>query len=314
MNDYFVERDKCPCCKSSDHVLLCRSSYTEAPLQDYLISFYSTQGTIEFRYLGEQDYVLVECLGCGMIYQREIPGEVLMYKLYEEWIDPRTVFELVEKRRSIGYYTGLISEVIRIIRQFDRPPMELQFLDFGMGWGHWCRAAQAFGCTVYGTELSTTRIEYAKQLGVRTLNSEEISKIKFDFINAEQVFEHLADPRETLISLKKSLNTDGILRISVPDGSDIKKRLVKWNWYAPKDSSWSLNPVAPLEHINCFNRNSLIRLACECGLVPMEIPPLSLQIYSGGLLNQIKTILKPYNHRLRGVQRSICIFFRPANE
>ena len=313
MNNYFIERSKCPCCESSKYTILCRASYTEVPLRDYLVSFYSSQGAIDLEYLEEQDYVLVECLECALIYQQEIPGEFLLHKLYEEWIDPQKVFELVEKRRTIGYFVGLIAEVISVMRQFDHPPMQLQFLDFGMGWGHWCRTAQAFGCTVYGTELSVARIEYAKQAGVRIIDYEEISKQKFDFINTEQVFEHLSEPRETLAYLKQSLKADGILKISVPNGEDIKQRLKKWDWYAPKYSAWSLNPVAPLEHINCFNRDSLIYLARECGLTPIEVPSVIIQTYSDGFLHTIKTILRPYWPRLRGTQRSNCIFFRLTN-
>ncbi len=310
MNSHFIKRSKCPCCESPKSLPLHRSPYIDSPLRDYLVSFYSAQGTIDLEYLNDQDYVLVECPECGTIYQQEIPGDFLMYKLYEEWIDPHTVFELVEKRRTTDYYLGLISEVVSVMNQFDRPPMQLQMLDFGMGWGHWCRSAQAFGCTVYGTELSSARIDYTRQTGVRIITNEEISKLKFDFINAEQVFEHLPNPRETLTQLSQSLKEDGMLKISVPDGGDIKQRLKKWDWSAPKDSKKSLNPVAPLEHINCFTQDSLIHLARECGLIPIDVPSVTLQIYSNGLLETIKTILRPYFNRLREVERSNRKFFR----
>jgi len=312
MNDYFIQRSKCPSCESPKYTVLRRSPYSERPLKDYLVSFYSAQGTIEIEFLEGQDYVLVECSGCGLIYQQEIPGEFLMQKLYEEWIDPHIVFELFEKRRTIGYYVGLIAEVISIIKRFNRPPMQLQFLDFGMGWGHWCRAAQAFGCIVYGTELSAARIKYARQMGVQVINYEEIPWQKFDFINTEQVFEHLPEPKETLIHLKRSMKADGLLKISVPNGNDIKRRLTKWDWDTLKNSTLSLNPVAPLEHINCFSKDALICLARECGLTPIEVPSVSLQISSNGF-NTIKTILQPYKHRLQNTQRANSIFFRLAN-
>lgn len=312
MNEFFVRRSHCPCCQSPEGIELCRAPYTEGPLRDYLVSFYSAQGTIDLEYLDEQEYILIECPGCGLIYQKEIPGELLMQKLYEEWIDPRKVFELVEKRRTIGYFSGLSAEVVSVVRQLGRPPMQLQFLDFGMGWGHWCRAAQAFGCTVYGAELSAARIDYARQTGIRVIDYEEISKLRFDFINTEQVFEHLTEPRETLAHLKQSLKVDGILKISVPDGGDIRQRLKKWNWQAPKYTVESLNPVAPLEHLNCFNRDSLSRLARECGLIPIEVPTATIQICPRGGIQTVKTILRPYWHRLQGIQRSasICLFFR----
>lgn len=209
MNEYFVRRDCCPVCQSSEIVELVRTPLAEPPLRNYLLSFYSPQGGVELEYLDEQDYVLGECVDCGLVYQSEIPDEWLMGKLYEEWIDPKVVFESVEKCRPIGYFSGLSKEIMGIVRYFGRLPSELRLLDFGMGWGHWCRMAQALGCTVYGTELSADRIEYARETGVRVIGYEEIPAFSFDFINAEQVFEHLAEPRETLAHLRRSLNAGG---------------------------------------------------------------------------------------------------------
>ncbi len=270
VNNYFVKRHKCPGCESSKYTLLYSSPYTTAPLRDYLVSFYSAQGTIELEYLDAQDYVLVECLGCGMIYQQEIPGDFLLHKLYEEWIDQDESLALVKRRRTVGYFAGLSKEITNVIRYFDRLPSELTFLDFGMGWGQWCRMAQAYGCTVYGVELSEPRIKYARQMGIRVIDYKEISSMRFDFINTEQVFEHLAEPRDTFAHLRRSLTPDGLLKISVPDGRDIRWRLNQGNWQALKTSRYSLNPVAPLEHINCFNRVSLIHLAREFSLAPVN--------------------------------------------
>ena len=81
---------------------------------------------------------------------------------------------------------------------FKKPPIELQFLDFGMGWGKWCQMAKAFGCQVYGLELSKARIKYASSLGISVLSNEELNHYKFDYINADQVFEHITNPKNTL--------------------------------------------------------------------------------------------------------------------
>jgi transcription elongation factor Elf1 len=87
MNKYFVRRSRCPACQSSEYNELVRAVLTQPPCGDYLLSFYGAQGGVELEYLDEQDYALAECLDCGLVYQQEIPGEFLMHKLYEEWID-----------------------------------------------------------------------------------------------------------------------------------------------------------------------------------------------------------------------------------
>jgi hypothetical protein len=302
MNEYFTPRNECPCCGSWDGNELCRTPYCTDPLREYLASFYSQQGGVEFEYLRHQDYVLLECVDCGLIYQHEIPNDFLMRKLYEEWIDPQKCFELFERSRGIEYFAKLSSEIVGIAARFDRPPMELRFLDYSMGWGHWCRIAQSFGCTVHGTEFSQARIDYARSRGVTVIDYSEIPHQEYDFINIEQVFEHLPELRTTLTYLKSSLKPSGILKISVPNGWDVKRRVATWNWSAPKGSPDSLNPVAPLEHINCFNHSSLLVLAKGSGLVPADSdgegagcrPPRRLD-------EAVKAILRPYWRRMKGI-------------
>ncbi|MEI7903484.1 MAG: hypothetical protein WCK89_24865, partial [bacterium] len=163
-----------PSCESTKGTELCRTPYTANPMREYLISFYSPQGGVEFGYLENQDYVLIECDQCGLIYQSEIPNDFLMHKLYEEWIDPRKCFDMHERHRDIQYFDRLSKEIVRIVSMFDRPPMDLEFLDYSMGWGHWCRVAQSFGCLVHGTEFSQSRIEYARSKGVPVIDYDEI--------------------------------------------------------------------------------------------------------------------------------------------
>jgi SAM-dependent methyltransferase len=304
VNDYFTLRQECPCCGSRNAHELCRTPYSTDPMREYLVSFYSPQGRVEFEYLQDQDYVLFECVDCDLIYQPEIPNDLLMHKLYEEWIDPKKCFDLHERPRRIQYFSHLSSEIVAIISLLDRPPIELEFLDFGMGWGHWCRLALSFGCTVQGTEFSRSRADYARSKGVQVIDHSEIGSHRYDFINTEQVFEHLPEIRSTLEYLKGSLKPGGILKISVPNGRNIKARLKTWNWTAPKGSRDSLNPVAPLEHLNCFNHSSLILFATNSGLVPVDTTRGPSE--GGGPRNVRqagKAILRPFWHWMKGLWR-----------
>jgi hypothetical protein len=46
------------------------------------------KGGVEFEYLQGARFVLQQCRTCGLIFQGQIGNDVLMHKLYEEWIDP----------------------------------------------------------------------------------------------------------------------------------------------------------------------------------------------------------------------------------
>ena len=109
------------------------------------------------------------------------------------------------------------------------------------------------------------------------LTWEEIPTHQFDFINTEQVFEHLSQPLETLEYLSKALKPHGIIKISVPNGWNIEEKLAIGDWDASKESPQSLNPVAPLEHVNCFTYQSIIKMAQLVGLKPLVTIKIAIQ-------------------------------------
>jgi len=271
MNEFFKKRATCPCCDSKQVVEIFRVPFDQPALQRYVQEFYGSQGAPKLSYLENQDYVLSRCVQCQLIFQCEIPADKLMYSIYEEWIDPELVFEKTEKNRGIGYFEQMSREIVRIVNHFGGSPSQINLLDYGMGWGHWCRLAQSFGCNVFGTEYSASRIEHAGAIGLGTYKLDCLPKRTFDFINTEQVFEHLPHPKETLLELKECLKPGGLLKISVPLGDNIDRKLHN---LSPEDLErlfFDLNPIAPLEHINCYSRACLTDFASRNGLTPAKL-------------------------------------------
>ena len=307
MNEYFISRDYCPACKGLENITLYENSFTDPPIKEYLESFYSPQGGVEFEYLVNVNFTIKECNHCGLIYQKNIPNNFLMHKIYEEWLDPKKTFEMIASKSNLGYLINLMKQIINMIEYVGNIPDKLDFFDFGIGWGHWCRIAKALGCNAFGTELSQARIDYAQSLGVKVISWEEIPDYKFDLINIEQTLEHISEPLETLICLKNALKPNGILRISVPDGWDIQRRLRIGDWQTSKSSKNSLNPIAPLEHINCFNHKALVYIVNNVGLEMVRIP----EKYTFSLKDKIKSILKPYYYLLRR-QGGTTLYFRQS--
>ncbi|MCE9613224.1 MAG: class I SAM-dependent methyltransferase [Lentisphaerae bacterium] len=271
MNQYFIRRERCPCCHSRDVRTLRRAPYADGPLKDYLDRFYAVVGGVDHRFLAGSDFVANVCADCGAVYQEEIPNGELMHQLYDVWMEPRKVLALEEAGYDLQHYVYLGRQVEMVLRHFGVLPGGLTFLDFGMGWGHWCRFAKAYGCRTFGLESSPVRIEYARGQGIEVLSYAELAQHRFHMINAEQVFEHLTDPLDTLTMLRERLHPQGLIWIGVPDGADILARIEKWNWSAPKGSAESLNPLAPLEHLNCFTPDALVTMAARAGLRPVEL-------------------------------------------
>lgn len=308
---WFVKREECPACASGSFRTIYQCQYDRSPIADYLVDFYSPQGMVEFEYLEGATYVLSECDACGLIFQRDIPNEFLMERLYEHWIDPQKVFSQHMKNRGLEYYSRHAQEIMHIIAYFGKNPPSLNFLDFGMGWGEWALMAKAFGCNSFGSELSTERIQHAKLNGIRIIDWDEIPQYRFDFINTEQVFEHIPEPLQTLRHLSGSLKTDGILKISVPYAPDIERRLKVMDWKSEIGSKNSLMPVAPLEHINLFRKQSFSKMAVQAGLEELLIPKKIQYQYLtdwGGAKKIVKSMLRPLYRNI--LKKGNYIFFR----
>jgi SAM-dependent methyltransferase len=157
------------------------------------------------------------------------------------------------------------------------------------------------GCEVYGHENSPLRIAHAEQRGIRVLSWNDLPDHCIDFINSEQVFEHLADPLGALKHLTSALAPGGILKISVPDGADIKRRLAIGDWSAGEGSPTSLLSITPLQHVNCFSRRSLLELARRAGLAPVPLTLAELYAANADVIapgKLIGAITRPLGRRL----------------
>lgn len=314
-NPNFLIRNRCPACTVYNPKLIYQNPLTESPIRDYLESFYLPQGRIEFEFLEGALYCLSECSVCGLIFQKEVPNDWLTVRLYEHWIDPRKAFIQHQTQDGLERFSYYAQEIMQITTLFKKKPPALSILDFGMGWGRWALMAKALGCDVYGYEVSAARIDYAKLNSITIISWDEILQHQFDFINTEQVFEHLPDPLQTLRHLKRGLNPDGILKISVPTANNIGQRLRVMDWKSPKGTRNSLNPVAPLEHINFFRRKSMVKMAHIAGMEEVFIPmkyQYSFIANWRGIKQIAKNILLPIYRNI--LMRDNYFFFRHASE
>ncbi len=269
---YLVRRDRCPACTGDQHKTLFACGLTQSPIREHLVALYEPQGMIELQYLEGGDFRLLECLACGLLYHQDVPGDALMERLYEHWIDPVRAQAQHDAHVTMDTRMMFIREIVLAMEVVERPSPRLRAFDFGMGWGDWCLMARAFGCEVAGNERSPSRLARAKTNGIEVVPWEDIPSRTFDLINCDQVLEHVVDPLDTLAYVAKALAPGGLLKVSVPDGADIHQRLARGQWMAPEGSADSLLSVTPLQHINCFRHDSLVAMARRAGLRPAEIP------------------------------------------
>jgi SAM-dependent methyltransferase len=290
--EHFVERRSCPGCDVEAYAVLRRAAFTAPEVWDFLERYYA--GRVKPADLAGAAFEVRRCEACGLLWQAWILDADGARRLYEEWICARE--SLAKKTDAdIALYEGYAAEAALIARRIGRRPGEIRVLDFGMGWGAWCRMAMAHGYDVAGFEVSPQRCAYARQRGVRVIESLDALE-RYDYIHCNQTLEHVPDPAETLARLAAALAPRGVVRLSVPDGRGMEEALAAPGWRAAKDA------LHPLEHVNCFTPDALEALAERVGLVdaPEPAPPVT---GVRALRRRVRAVLLPKKRLSRGTTR-----------
>ncbi|MDX6711018.1 MAG: hypothetical protein QOH96_2034 [Blastocatellia bacterium] len=272
---YFVYRSCCPVCSNDKKRLLVNEPFDDGPIYEHIREYYKKKGLFEPHYLEGAFYRVVECTDCRLIFQEFVPNDELLCRIYAHWTFPEAA-----ATRNLENLGSNVQQYVKeqLLLKYWSNDRKLRVLDYGMGHGRWCEIAYAFGHKVYGYEFEDTREKNATQRGVvNVVAYDDIAKGEFDFINAEQVFEHLTQPMEVLRHLVKGLKPGGMIRIGVPSGILVKRNLSRGTGYDfRKRQRFGLNPIEPLQHLNCFTAQSLVRLGNEAGLNRYLFPIIHL--------------------------------------
>jgi 2-polyprenyl-3-methyl-5-hydroxy-6-metoxy-1,4-benzoquinol methylase len=229
-------------------------------------------------------YEVDRCTDCRLIFQRYVGGAALLSALYEDWLNSS-----YDPDQDASYQDSVAHpartrdghELLAAAHTLRRPLSSLRVLDYGMGWGLWARIAHELGAHALGYDLSPTRRVYASRHGIEVVDVDALPNLAIDFINADQVLEHVSAPLETARLFAQTLRPGGIVKIAVPRADGIDRRLRLPEWSVAKSSRNSLTAIHPLEHVNCFSARALTRLLEGAHLVPMRI---SLAAYSAFVL------------------------------
>ena len=260
-----TNRKACDICGSAGHLeSLFSLSYAEPSLIGPLLTRYG--GKVAREDIAGGSYELLHCQSCQFLFQRYVPNESLLRKIYT--YPPRNIAESLAKRThaSIDYYLEnalLVQKMSALLH--GTIPHENPVLDFGMGWGFFLLMAKAHGFPAAGVEISEERKAFAREMGIQVFPTiAELKGRRFKYIHADQVFEHVPSPQSLLRELAPILDDGGVLYISVPDC-----RLALVDVRAGKVQLFRKS-IRPLEHINGFTHTSLIKLARKVGLCPLS--------------------------------------------
>ena len=230
-----------------------------------MIKFLDTyyKGQIKKSKLEGFYYRLIQCKFCGLIFQEQIPDENFSEELYENIIDKKDS-SLKKENFEKKYYKKLVYEMGLLKGIFKNRFKQISILEFGAGWGFWSNHLRDNHFNVSAFEVSESRIENLKKKNINVISNIDSINQKFDFIYSEETFEHIPNPRETLIKLSKILNKNGFILLRFPSSFLFKLKLSK-NYKPKKDCAH------PLEHINSFNKKSFISMVKNTNLEIIDL-------------------------------------------
>lgn len=192
MNEGIILRDKCPICDSTSSKTIFNRSFNEEIIKKYMEVGY--QGNADIEFLKDVHYEIAKCNNCKLSYQKYVLNNVKLNELYNKWIDPQLAIKWNESNKfSYKNYFHIFNFAKK---QLKKQTSEIKVLDYGAGFGDLLILASEMGFDTYAYEYSTERIRFLESKGIKTITNN--CDMLFDFIIANQVFEHLTYPKLVL--------------------------------------------------------------------------------------------------------------------
>jgi ubiquinone/menaquinone biosynthesis C-methylase UbiE len=183
---------------------------------------------------------------------------------YENWVSRDAAYSRLWKRR------------LRVVRKYAKPG---NLLDIGAGTGQFLSIAKPHFTSVFGTEVSSSGAEVARERYKLTLTVGDIHSLSlplnsFDNVTLFHVLEHVHDPLAMLIRSWELLSEDGMLFVCVPNdvlawSSRIKalgKRIgvPQFQKFSPKFGMALVGKSSEI-HLSHFMPNSLSKVVEKAG-------------------------------------------------
>lgn len=220
------------------------------------------EGVTTWEHQGQ--FSFVKCSNCGLVFQspRAPFNEVLSYYPSKSYWgrDVRRLKKTLglskERERAYSHlYKGIFSR-----------KKSGKILDIGSGLGLFLSKFKEKDWDVLGTDISHDIGNYSKKIfGIEVLIGDFVNirfpNNHFDLITMNGVFEHIYNPKETLLKTKKLLKKEGLLVIVIPNIESLGYLIHRKNWHQ----------FQPGRHIYHFSPKTITRILVDCGFRIDEI-------------------------------------------
>ncbi|MFA6537249.1 MAG: class I SAM-dependent methyltransferase [Patescibacteria group bacterium] len=256
------------------------------------------------------------CGECGLIYVSPRPKNISQYYLqaYEPYnLDSQDFFQRLDSDLLAAYYEdkkGLKLWLKKTLYKIICQPIPLEYrgkkiLDLGCGNGLFLYNLQKYGkFEVCGVEMSDFAAEQARTklgLDVRTgtLANNVFLDNFFDIITLNHVLEHLPNPREILLELKRILKSGGVIMLTTPNAKSFLARIFGKYWFA----------LETPRHLNIFSKKSILALIEKTE--ELEIVKADYQISNYVFVRSLVYFFNIKNKLLNSILMKVKVLFYP---
>ena len=235
-------------------------------------------------YKTKENFYLVKCQDCGLIYIYPQPSEDQIKKLYNEtYYDGWGFSSNEESVRNI--------KTLTFHKRFDEIEKYVptgNVLDVGCAMGFSLKAALERKWKPYGVELSEYSSSIAKKkfgqaVFTGTLEEANFESKFFDVIMMSDLIEHVPNPNVLLREANRILKPSGLLAITTPDINSLSSKIMRKHWVNIK-----------FEHLFYFSPQTITQMLEKNGFEVRLIIPAVKALN----LNYFQTIFNAYKRPL----------------
>ncbi len=266
-------------------------------------------GANDFRFLFKNhdrmhgiqgEFSLWKC-SCGLVFINPQPDEKEIASFYPQEYgayqgqDEASTDNFLKKILEQTYY-GSRKKSFKRFLLFPLQPLlrsvkvqkNARLLDVGCGEGTFLDKMKKYEMEVQGVDFSEVAISRAKEKGLSvfhgSLKEARFPNEFFDVITINHVFEHLYDPIETLVEIKRILKKDGVVILGTPNVDSLGSHLFGKFWM----------PLETPRHLFLYSMRTMRLISKKVGF---KIVKQSFQSYPWYFLFSIHYWLNRFRHK-----------------
>jgi 2-polyprenyl-3-methyl-5-hydroxy-6-metoxy-1,4-benzoquinol methylase len=258
-----------------------------------MVSCRSCGGRNETTYLLSAGYRIARCEQCGLWYVNpqptvdELSQFYAMYDDGEQW-----------RSREEDFNRGVRKAILRFASSGS-------LLDAGCGSGDFLRCMREVGFQVNGIEPSETGCSWAREThGIEVFQGmledylTASNRSTFEVVSLLNVLEHLRDPKEMLMQLRKLIKPNGILAVVVPDArfhdfiGRLRGAVGIADPYWLEQSHSVLSGFKLPDHLSSFQPRTISFLLEQCGFEVLRVQNAPVVLNPNVFRNALKASVR----------------------